>query len=306
MNHKDAIQCLEESDQYRILKRVQKQTYYQTGKPSCSKVGIVLDTETTGLDTSQDKIIEIGFVAFEYDGNTGAIYKVLHTYNGLEDPHHPLSDEVKNVTGITDEMLVGQALDDIEINSWLEKSDLIIAHNASFDRQMMERRLPVSCHVNWACTIKDIDWLAEGVGSRKLDYIAYQLGYFFDAHRAVNDAEATLQLLTEKLPVSEKLGMFHLLDKSTEKNRRFFASSAPFAKKDELKGRGYRWLADVSYVDKYQKQKKGVWSNSVHESDIEVEEQWLTESIYGGEPGVFSYKDITANERYSIREFQVK
>ena len=305
MNHKDAIQCLEESDQYRILKRVQKQTYYKTGKPSCPKVGIVLDTETTGLDTSHDKIIELGFIAFEFDGNTGAVYKVLHTYSGFEDPHHPLSDEVKNVTGIADEMLVGQKLDDIEINSWLEKSDLIVAHNAAFDRQMMERRLPESCYANWACTVQDIDWSAEGIGSRKLDYIAYQLGYFFDAHRAVNDAEATLQLLIEKLPVSEKQGMFHLLVKSTEKSRRFFAVSAPFDKKDDLKRRGYRWLADVSYVDKYQKRKKGVWSISVHESDIEEEQRWLDEIVYCDVSGVFTYKDITANVRYSSREFQV-
>jgi DNA polymerase-3 subunit epsilon len=265
----------------------------------------VLDTETTGLDTNKDKIIELGFVAFEYDAGTGLIYRILHEYGGFEDPHEPLSDIVKQVTGISDAMLTGQSLDEEEIMHWLKQSSLIIAHNAAFDRPMLERRLPQSKAMNWACTLNDIDWQAENISSLKLDYIAYRLGYFFEGHRAVNDAQATLHLLSQKLPDSGKLAMAELLAHAREKSRRFFAVGAPFDKKDELKERGYRWLADYVYTDKRGNSKKGVWSKAVTESDIQDEEFWLTDHIYAGETSQFTFNDITATNRYSSSEFKV-
>jgi len=304
MRDEDAIRHLQQSDNYRILERLNPPARYLAGEPATPRIGLVIDTETTGLDTANDKIIELGFVAFAYDAGSGRVYNVLHCYDGFEDPGVPLNEVVKNLTGISDAMLANQHLDDDDIEQWLQRADLIIAHNAGFDRQMLERRLPLATEKNWACTFNDIDWQAEGISSLKLEYIAYRLGYFFDGHRAVIDAQATLHLLTRALPVSGKAGMFLLLEKAREKRRRLFAAGAPFDKKDELRARGYRWLADVSCPDRFGKQKKGVWSTVVCEPDIEAEEQWLQQTIYGGKSGVFLSCDITARDRYSLREFQ--
>jgi len=298
MNDVEAIQHLQQSDQYRVIQRLQAPERYWQGEASTPRIGIVIDTEATGLDTARDKIIELGFVAFEYDAGSGLIYKILHTYDAFEDPEEPLSDIVKQITGISDEMLKGQRLDDDTANAWLEKADLIIAHNAAFDRQMLERRLPVVSKANWACTFNDIAWMDEDISSLKLDYIAYKLGFFFDGHRAVNDAQATLHILTRALPNSGKLTMAALLAGAREKSRRFFAFRAPFEKKDDLKARGYRWLPDFTHEGK-----KGVWSISVPEVDIEAEELWLADCIYKGKAPQFVFKDTTAADRYSLREF---
>ncbi|MDQ6996107.1 MAG: 3'-5' exonuclease [Mariprofundus sp.] len=298
MNDTEAIQHLQQSDQYRVIQRLQAPERYWQGAASTPRIGIVIDTEATGLDTVNDKIIELGFVAFEYDAGSGLIYKILHTYDAFEDPGEPLSDIVKQITGISDEMLKNQHLDDDGANIWLEKADLIIAHNAAFDRQMLERRLPVTCKANWACTFNDIAWMDEDISSLKLDYIAYKLGFFFDGHRAVNDAQATLHILTRAMPNSGKLAMATLLAGAREKSRRFFAYRAPFEKKDDLKARGYRWLPDFTHEGK-----KGVWSMSVPESDIEAEQQWLTDCIYKGKTAQFVFRDTTAGDRYSLREF---
>lgn len=303
MNDIETIQQLEESGQYRVIERLNSPDHYYQGEPNTARVGVVLDTETTGLDTGSDNIIELGFIAFEYDAGTGLIYRILHAYDGFEDPGQPLEDIVKQITGITDDMLAGQHLDDDQINVWLEKADLIIAHNAAFDRQILERRLPLCNKSNWACTFNDIDWQDEGIASLKLDYIAYRLGFFFDGHRAENDAQATLHLLTKTLPESGKLAMAELLAHAREKSRRYFAIRAPFEKKDALKERGYRWLPDFTYND-HGKQKKGVWSISVTEANIEAEQQWLEETVYKGKPALFSFKNVSANDRYSIREFK--
>jgi len=298
MNNNDAIQYLEKSDQFRVIERLNAPQRYQLGKSSTARVGIVIDTETTGLDASRDKIIELGFIAFEYDASSGLIYRILHSYDGFEDPHEPLQDIVKQITGINDAMLLDQHLNDLEINTWLEKADLIIAHNAAFDRQMLERRLPISRKANWACTFNDIGWQDEDISSLKLDYIAYKLGFFFDGHRAVNDAQATLHLLSKSLPCSGNRAMASLLASARAKTHRFFAVRAPFDKKDELKARGYRWLADFTQAGK-----KGVWSKSISESDREAEQKWLSDTIYKSKTALFIDKEVNAIDRYSIREF---
>jgi len=304
MNDNEAIAQLTKGNQYKIIERLNSPAYYQQGQPTTPRIGIVLDTETTGLDTSKDKIIELGFIAFEYDASSGLIYRILHRYGAFEDPGQPLDDVIIQVTGITDEMVKDQHLDDEEIIKWLEKSDLIIAHNAAFDRQILERRLPATVNTNWACTFNDIPWKDEDISSLKLDYIAYKLGYFFDGHRAVNDAEATLHLLTKPLPETGKLAMAELLASARVQSRRYFAVGAPFDKKDELRARGYRWMPEFSYTDTYGKAKKGVWSMAVAEPDIEAEEAWLNASIYEGKKATFISNDLTANNRYSVREFK--
>ncbi len=297
----EAVELLKSSDEYRVIQRLHAPNCYQQGEPLTKRIGLVIDTETTGIDTAKDKIIELGFVAFEYDAGSGNIYRILHTYDGFEDPKESLSDVVKKLTGIDDRMLKDQCLDDAEINSWLEKSSLIIAHNAAFDRAMLERRLPTVKDTAWACTFADIDWQTEDIGSRKLDYIAYQLGYFFDGHRAVNDAQATLHLLTYALPVTKKLAMGELLASAREKSQRLFAIGAPFDKKDALKERGYRWLAGFHQPNG----KKGVWSICIADSDAAAEQQWLSEHIYTGKKATYQCKKLTARERYSIREFEL-
>lgn len=304
MNDIEAIEHLQQSGNYRIIKRLVSVEQYRDGEPATPRIGLVIDTETTGLDTENDSIIELGFVAFAYDASTGGVYRILHTYDGFEDPGKPLDEIVKQITGITDEMLKGKNLDDTEITEWIKKADIIIAHNAAFDRQMIERRLPVASQSSWGCTFNEINWQEENISSRKLDYIACMLGFFFDGHRAVNDARATLHILTQTLPETGKLAMAGLLLRAREKSRRFFALHAPFEKKDELKARGYQWLPDYSFTDRFGKPRKGVWSASVGEADIEAEQQWLVENIYSGKEGLFTCRDITATDRYSSREFQ--
>lgn len=303
MNDDEAIRHLENSGRYRVIQRLDPQNHYCQGQPTTARTGVVIDTETTGLDTSKDKIIELGLIAFEYDAGSGLIYRILHSYNGFEDPQEPLSDIVKQITGITDDMLSGEHLDDEQIRSWLEKADLIIAHNAAFDRQIVERRFPGFENANWACTMNDVCWQDEDISSFKLDYIAFRLGYFFDGHRAINDARATLHLLTRPLPTSGKLAMAGLLSAARVESHRLFAVDAPFDKKDDLKARGYQWLADFGYSDRHGKPRKGVWSTVVPAATIEAEQQWLTDTVYQGKRDRYIAKVITARERYSAREF---
>jgi DNA polymerase-3 subunit epsilon len=72
---------------------------------------------------------------------------VLPGYAGFENPGQPVDQEVVRLTGITDDQLLGQRLDDQAVGMWAEAANLIIAHHADFDRRFLERRgstVPIS------------------------------------------------------------------------------------------------------------------------------------------------------------------
>ena len=95
---------------------------------------VVFDLETTGLDPkSENSIIEIGAVKIQ-DG------KVLDRYDELVDPKVKLSEEIINITCITNEMLEGKREEKesvIDFMDWV--GDLpMVAHNARFDLSFLE------------------------------------------------------------------------------------------------------------------------------------------------------------------------
>jgi DNA polymerase-3 subunit epsilon len=108
-------------------------------------------------------------------------------------------------------MLTGCRLDEDRIAALLEGDPLVIAHHTRFDRPFVEARLPHLSELGWACSMSDIDWKREGIGSCKLDYIAGHMGWFFDAHRAEADCQALLAVLDRPLPRSGRTGFAHLL-----------------------------------------------------------------------------------------------
>jgi DNA polymerase-3 subunit epsilon len=103
---------------------------------------LVLDTETTGLNPARDKVVELALLRVTVDLRTGQPVGPVQVYDGLEDPGLPMPAEIIAITGITDAMLRGQRLDEAEVLRLLDGVDLVVAHNAGFDRPFVEARLP--------------------------------------------------------------------------------------------------------------------------------------------------------------------
>jgi len=196
---------LAESGDYRLTRRLEPQTEYHPPDNSPKLVAAVVDVETTGTNPDRDRIIELAICLFEYDRQKGRIYKVLGSREWFEDPGFSIPPEITNITGITDEMVTGQSIDDAMVKDLLGRAVLVIAHNASFDRRFLERRLPAFATKHWACSHSDIDWKAEGIRSSALEFIAYALGFFHDRHRAASDCRATLHVLAQRLPGTGRL-----------------------------------------------------------------------------------------------------
>jgi DNA polymerase-3 subunit epsilon len=252
---------------------------------------VILDTETTGLDSSRDQIVELALLRLQIDSQTGLPAGPVQVYDGLRDPGMPMPKIAREITGITDAMLAGQALDLARIDSLLDGVDLVIAHNASFDRPFVESLLSQAQELNWACSFADIDWTAAGHSSAKLSYLASSLGWFYDAHRAEMDCHALLKVLMADLPGLGVNGLAHLLSTARMPSYRLQATGAPFGAKDLLKMRGYRWDGQGK-----------VWHTRLGgDTALQAECDWLREAVYAGRPARLQWERHDAKSRYSAR-----
>ena len=63
MTTDDLIKSLEQSGDYRVLRRQKpRDTFEAVGPGQELKLGVLVDLETTDLDTTSDEVIELGMV----------------------------------------------------------------------------------------------------------------------------------------------------------------------------------------------------------------------------------------------------
>ena len=287
----NAVTLLDQHPDYKIIRRISSRKSFAPNDGRALLKGVVVDTETTGTNPEQDAIIELGMVLFEFDPQTGVAYNVLSAFDELEDPGFPIPPDSTAVHGITDEMVAGKKIDNNSVAHFLEDVSIVIAHNAKFDRVFLEKRLPIFESLPWACTFAQIDWSGEGIGSAKLEYIAYQYGFFYDAHRAEVDCFALLEILQKPLPKSKELVLKSLLLSLHQKSYTISALGSPFETKDILKAKGYRWNGD-----------KKCWHNTLTGDDaIKEEVVWLKDNVYGGKPAKVEIEVLNCLTRFSNR-----
>jgi DNA polymerase-3 subunit epsilon len=284
---------LTESGDYRITSRLQEQTEYHPADTLPKVVAAVVDVETSGTNPDRDRIIELGICLFEYDRQNGQIYKVLGSWEWFEDPGFPISPEITNITGITDEMVTGRRIDDRTVDDLLRGVVLVIAHNAEFDRRFLEKRFALFASKHWACSRADIDWKTEGIPSSALEFVAYRLGFFHEGHRAASDCRATLHALAQPLPCTGRLGLQTLLERARQPTWRLWARDSVIEKKDVLKARGYAWSPGEFGRPK-------CWYCDVSDAAKAPEVSWLRENVMQPNQAVWALR-ITAKNRYSDR-----
>lgn len=289
-------QTLAQHPDYQVLTRFNPEVLNATvdAIPDDAALGVMVDTETTGRG-DEDKIIELGMVVFAFNRDTGELYGVVDSYDALEDPGMPIPPEATRVNNISDEMVKGKRIDDNRVNAILETVEVVIAHNSGFDRPYCERRWPMFKSKAWACSLTQLNWAEAGLGSAKLDYIAYRLGFFFEAHRASMDCLALLYALSKPMPGQEQTGLALLLQAYRDTSRLIWAVGAPFDAKDLLKARGYRW----SDGSKPGTQK--AWNKAVPEEEYEAELQWLKASVFGNRQFSVPVETVDAFVRFSGR-----
>ena len=283
-------QALSQHPDFRILRRLVPQTDYGPLNGQHTQRVIVLDTETTGLDARNEKIIELAMLSVLVDTATGLPVGPVTVYESFEDPGKPIPPQITDITGIDDNMVRGQRIDDAAVTALVEQADLIIAHNAGFDRPFVEARLPVFARKAWNCSFVGIDWKKEGSGSAKLEFLASERGWFYDAHRAQVDCHALLQVLSS--PLSDGVtGLTRLLQGAGQNRYKLRATGAPFEAKDKLKSRGYRWDGEGR-----------VWWCSLSSDELlQAECTWLRAEVYGQRKAQVQLEALDSLVQFSSR-----
>ncbi len=251
------------------------------------KVCAAIDVETSGLDFRSEEIIEVGLRLYYFESSCGKIRAYGESYSALQEIDRPLNPEIVRLTGIMDEDLKGQAIDWEQVDSLLSQADIVVAHNANFDRPFVEKYSEVAKRAPWGCSLDQVDWSSWGFPVRKLEVLSLYHGFFIRAHRALADVEALMHLLQFLCPDNESNTYFNCLLVAARKPLiRVVAANSPFESKDLLKHRGYYWEPKAKY-----------WHRKIFKEDWQVELEWLEAEVYSGEFRGYT-RDIKLNENF--------
>jgi DNA polymerase III epsilon subunit-like protein len=234
------------------------------------KLILGLDLETTGKDTSKDRIIEIGAVIWDAEkGIPLKIFSEMVYFEGIWDEATATKERIEEITHISFEHLVQFGIAPTEALQKL--ADLmrtpnllaVVAHNGEqFDRQLVIaefKRWGIELpEVHWLDTMTDVPY--EGnIQTRKLTYLAAEHGFINPfAHRAIFDVLTMLKM-------TQQYDIDWLIKLSKEPSVTLIAlTTAPWEdggkSNEEAKARGYRFQSEG---------KK--WIKLVKESQIQSE-----------------------------------
>jgi len=209
---------------------------------------LILDTETTGLDPQTDRCIEVGAVLFDV-----AHRSVLSQVSFLLPCEH---NAAMGVNGIEASLTQQphpwqQGLQCFE--ALLDAADLVVAHNAAFDRQWFGLDPLPPIHKPWLCTMEDIRWPADRQLRPNPSVRDLALAYavpVWAAHRALTDCIYLAQ-------VFERCTDLELLLEQGLEPRRLYRARLSYEERHQAREAGFRWNQPVS----------GAWSRKLSERE---------------------------------------
>ncbi len=166
---------------------------------------VCIDLETTGLNPRRDKIIEIGAVKVENN-------RIVEKWETFINPNRRLEERISALTGICDEQLskapvIEEALPKLLA---LTENNILLGHRVLFDYSFIKKAAvdgKLSFERNGIDTLKIARKYLINLESRSLGYLCSYYNISHNAHRALGDAEATVELyqrLAEEFYEQEK------------------------------------------------------------------------------------------------------
>ena len=155
-----------------------------------------VDIETTGLNPKTDRIIEIGAVKVQNG-------QITEAFESFVSPGRKLEGRITELTGITDEMLLNAPESKEVIRKFLDFAgeDILLGHSVLFDYSFLKKAAvneKLTFERQGIDTLKIARKFLPELESRSLGFLCGHFGIAHQAHRAMADAAATVQLY-EKL-----------------------------------------------------------------------------------------------------------
>jgi len=231
------------SDMHKIFDRVPELPLEQY--ISDDSLAAIIDLETMGLDYKSCKILEIGIIVFSISSMM-QFRSVNSVYSELNDPKMSIPENITKLTGINNKLVEGKKIAWDAVGDLIEPVDYVICHNAGFDRKFLEAQTPsivseLFKKKKFGCTKNDIDWKAQGFANTKLDYLNWSNDHFYDAHRAINDCWATLNIIKQTGSIPE------LIDNINRLYYTYRLCNTDYNQKEKIKAMGFRWEPTGKY-----------------------------------------------------------
>ena len=176
---------------------------------------VVVDLETTGHRPDDGGVTEIGAIRLEGLREVGRFETLVH-------PGRPIPGFVTKLTGISDAMVANAPpLKDV-IGKFAEFAEgaVLVAHNAAFDARLLDyacrRWLGHPLGLPALCTVKLAQRLMPEQRRTSLEALSEHFGFASGTrHRAMADAERTVDLLARFVPILQERGattVHHLME----------------------------------------------------------------------------------------------
>ena len=170
----------------------------------------IIDTETTGIETCRDRVVDLGVVIVEN-------FTIVERFGWLVNPGVPIPAEASAIHGITDDMVTNeQPFVEVAFDfAQAVRGCIPVAYNSRFDRSILTAEFlragfadpPALFHRGDANAWIDAFVWAKAYNpfakGKKLGQVAERFGVELgQAHRAVGDCETTARVL-ERLASAE-------------------------------------------------------------------------------------------------------
>ena len=210
---------------------------------------LILDTETTGLSPEQHQCIEVGAVLFSVPDRS-----VLSQVSFLMPCQSNAAEAVNGIapalTQRTQPWQAGLAC----FEAMVEAADLLLAHNAAFDKQWFGLGSLPALNKPWLCSMEDIRWpqdrqLRSTPSVRDLA-LAYGVPVWA-AHRALTDCIYLAQVFERCVDLEDLL--VHAMEP-----RRLYRARLSYEERHKAREAGFRWNQPVT----------GAWSRRLSEREV--------------------------------------
>ena len=224
-----------------------------TSKPSSVEIAppaslLILDTETTGLEPESHACLEVGAILFDV-----ASRSVLAQQSFLLPVEANAAEAINRIPAAVTRRPQPWSEGLVWFQHLVETADVLLAHNAAFDRQWFGRGALPAVDRPWLCSMDDIRWPSERQLRSRPSVRDLALAYgvpVWAAHRALTDCI----YLAEVFARCDDLEL--LLQRGLEP-RRLMRAKVSFDERHQAKAAGFRWNDPI----------KGAWTRRLSERE---------------------------------------
>ena len=210
---------------------------------------LIIDTETSGLDPRQDQCLEVGCILFDVPSRS-----VLAQQSFLLPVDSNAAEAINRIPAAVTRRPQPWQEALVWFEHLLDAADLLVAHNAAFDRQWFGLGVVPATSTPWLCTMEDIRWPAERQLRSRPSVRDLALAYgvpVWAAHRALSDCIYIAEVFSRCDDLEQ------LLERGLEP-RQLMRARVSFDERHLATAAGFRWNDPI----------KGAWTRRVSDREI--------------------------------------